>query len=183
MILLGAVTPADVKKKITAANASKYIGIGGPYGRLGDTVSKDKIIECDHFPPKSVYAYAKDANIKAIKERDMAAVSIAYADHRALITTGSANEKGGFFNQWLADHFKNGRYDLAIEMNIEVYEQDGILPHILRGVLDGLALHVVNKLITDTQRTALIKQFGLDKYDKNFEKDKDRAEAYKVVHG
>ncbi len=130
-----------------------------------------------------MYSHAKDKHIREIKERDMAAVSISYADHRALLTTGSANEKGGFFNQWLADHFKSGQYDQAIEMNIKVYEQDGILPHIKRGVLDGLAVHVANKLITDAQRKALIKEFSLDTYDKNFEKDKDRAEAYKVVHG
>ncbi len=113
----------------------------------------------------------------------MAAISISYADHRALLTTGSANIKGGYFNQWLADHFKSGEYDQAIDKNIQVYKEDGILPHIKRGVLDGLAVHVTNKLITDAQRKALIKKFDLASYDKNFEKDKDRAEAYKVVHG
>lgn len=48
---------------------------------------------------------------------------------------------------------------------------------------DGLLVHVANKLITDAQRKALIKKYNLDSYDKNFEKDKDRMEAVKVVHG
>lgn len=103
------------------------MGIGGRYGRLVDTVSKDKIIESDHFPPKSAYAYAKDKSIRAIKERDMAAVSISYAEHRVLLTTGSANVKGGFMNQWLADHFKAGQYYDAIDKNIQIYKEAGFL--------------------------------------------------------
>lgn len=158
------------------------MGIGGRYGRLVDTVSKDKIIESDHFPPKSAYAYAKDKHIREIKERDMAAVSISYAEHRLLLTTGSANEKGGFMNQWLADHFKAGQYYDAIDKNIQIYKEAGFLNQIKKGVEDGLSVHVANKLITDAQREALIKKYGLDGYDKNFEKDKDRMEAVKVVH-
>lgn len=98
----------------------KYIGIGGRYGRLADTVSKDKIIERDHFPPKISYPHAKDPNIKAIKERDMPACSISYDDHRTLLTTGSANVKGGFMNQWLADHFTKGEYYEAINNYIQL---------------------------------------------------------------
>ncbi|KAJ6646311.1 hypothetical protein Bhyg_01522 [Pseudolycoriella hygida] len=176
------VTSADIKKKITAANANKYIGIGGRYGRLVDTVSKDRIIESDHFPPKSVYSYAKDKHIREINERDMGAVSISYAEHRTLLTTGSANEKGGFMNQWLADHFKKGEYYQAIEKNIQLYVEAKFLNQIKKGVMDALEVHVANKLITDAQRKTLIKQFSLDTYDKNFEKDKDRTEAFKVVH-
>ncbi|XP_037025593.1 uncharacterized protein LOC119066967 [Bradysia coprophila] len=177
-----AVSSADIKKKITAQNANKYIGIGGRYGKLVDTVSKDKIIESDHFPPKSAYAYAKDKKIREIKERDMAAVSISYAEHRVLLTTGSGNEKGGFFNNWLADHFKKAEYYQAIEKNIQVYQQAGFLNQIKKGVLDALSVHEANGLITDAQRKALITEFKLDAYDKNFEKDKDRAEAVTVVH-
>lgn len=163
-------------------NAYKYIGIGGRYGRLVDTVSRDKLIESDHFPPKSVYAHAKDKKIRNIKERDMAACSISYAEHRKLLTTGSANEKGGFMNQWLSDHFAKGEYYQAIEKNIQLYKEAKFLNQVKRGVKDGLSVHVANNLINNAQRLALIAEFKLDSYDKNFENDKDRAEAYKVVH-
>lgn len=113
----------------------------------------------------------------------MAAVSISYAEHRALLTTGSANEKGGFFNNWLADHFKAGQYYEAIDKNIQVYKEAGFLNQIKKGVLDGLLIHEANKLINDAQRKALIKKYDLETYDKNLEKDKDRIEAVKVIHG
>lgn len=148
-----------------------------------DTVSKDKIIESDHFPPKSGYSHAKDKHIREISERDMAAVSISYAEHRALLTTGSANVAGGFMNQWLADHFKAGEYYEAIDKNIQIYKEAGFLNQIKKGVLDGLSIHVANTLINDTQRKALIKKYDLESYDKNIEKNKDRMEAVKVVHG
>lgn len=161
----------------------KYIGIGGRYGKLADTVSKDKIIESDHFPPKSTYSYAKDKKIREIKERDMGAVSISYAEHRTFLTTGSANEKGGFMNQWLADHFKAGEYYEAIDKNIQLYAEAKLLDHIKKGVMDALLVHQANGLITDSQRKTLIKNYKLNGFDKNLENDKDRKEAVSVVHG
>lgn len=50
-----AVTSAEIKKQIREKNSYKYIGVGGRYSWLADTVSKDKIIESDHFPPKSAW--------------------------------------------------------------------------------------------------------------------------------
>lgn len=177
----GATTSADIKKKITKQNAATYIGIGGTYGRLVDTVSKDKIIESDHFPPKSTYPHAKDKNIREIKERDMAACSVSYFEHRSLLTTGSGNEKGGYMNNWLADHFKLGQYYQAVDMNIQIYKEHKILDICKKGVMDALLVHEKNKLITDAQRLDLIKKYSLDTYDKKFESGTDREEAVKVV--
>lgn len=53
----------------------------------------------------------------------------------------------------------------------------------MKGVLDALLIHEANKLINATQRNALIKKYNLESYDKNLEKDTDRIEAVKLVHG
>ncbi len=56
------------------------IGLGGRYGFMKTIVSKNNIIDSDHFPPKSIFASARDANIKALS---------ADSWHRKLITTGT----------------------------------------------------------------------------------------------
>lgn len=86
-------------------------------------------------------------------------------------------------NQWLADHFKAGEYYEAIDKNIQLYAEAKLLDHIKKGVMDALLVHQANGLITDSQRKALIKNYKLDGFDKNLEKDKDRKEAVSVVHG
>jgi len=114
----------------------------------------------------------------------MGAVSMSYAAHRILLTTGSGNEKAGYFNNWIIDHFEKGEYYDGIQKNIQVYKEDKILDPLKKGVSDALKIHVTNKLITDTQRNALIKEFALDQFDKDLEtleKNKDRIEAEKVV--
>lgn len=113
----------------------------------------------------------------------MGAVSISYDEHRKFLTTGSANTGGGFMNQWLADHFAKGEYYEAINKNIKLYDEAGFLNQIKKGVMDGLLVHQSNGLITDAEKKALIKNYKLDGYDKNLEKDKDRIEAVAVVHG
>lgn len=111
----------------------------------------------------------------------MGAISMSYAAHRILLTTGSGNEKAGYFNNWIIDHFEVGQYYEGIQKNIQVYKEDKILDALKKGVMDTLKIHVTNQLITDAQRTALIKEFALDGYDKKLEMDKDRIEAVKVV--
>lgn len=147
-----------------------------------DTVSKKNIIESDHFPPKSTYSHAKDQKIRELNERDMGAVSISYAEHRKLLTTGNANEKGGYMNNWLSDHFAKGEYFEAINKNIQLYVEAGFLNKIKKGVMDALIYHEQNGLITDAQRNTLIKDFQLENYDKNLEKDSDRIDASNVIH-
>ncbi|MDX2165247.1 MAG: serine protease, partial [Gammaproteobacteria bacterium] len=132
-------------------------------GLYGDMLhySKKKIIESDHFPPKSVYKMAKDAHIKNLSETQMVSLNLKYQVHRKFITTGSRKEVVEFRARQ-EKFFAQGKYYDAIDINIEEYQKAGIITDGNKSALaKGLDLHVTNKLITAQQRHNLIAKYNL----------------------
>lgn len=134
--------------------------MGGRYGEMLPYV-KQKKVESDHFPPKSVYKHAKDAWIRSLSDRNMASLNLPYAVHRSFITTGSSKEAVAF-RKVQERLFAKGNYCYAIKINLYQYQEAGIIVNENKqAIVDGLNTHMTNGLINDAQKNDLIKEYNL----------------------
>lgn len=154
--------PKITSDEIKAAVIKKFEGEGGTYASLKRLYSSRQKIESDHNPPKSVYAFAKDKNIRNLTDGQMAAVTLDYQEHRDFITTGSSKVEKDFRQEQM-NFFEQGNYQAAIKLNWNAYIDAGVFDNIKAGLVECLKVHVKNGLLTQTESDQMAKDYNLVK--------------------
>ncbi|OXA39952.1 hypothetical protein Fcan01_25397 [Folsomia candida] len=168
---------------------TQLVGIGGTYGVLRDTASRQGVVESDHFPPKSIYQYSPDPELQKLAETDMPALSMKRRLHREFTTTGAKVYKESLqktmntatgelnynrkFVTKLKEHMANGEYYKVVWLSVEEYRKslgdkthrqhnEDTFEKYKAGIYDALKVHVKLGMITEDERTKLRKEFQLD---------------------
>lgn len=155
----------------------ELIGIGGTYGDLQIVSSKKHIVESDHFPPESVYKFAKDSWIRNINRADMAALSIPYRLHKDFTTTGAVVGNQGYRGEFVTELSKlmrEGKYDEVVRLSILEYNKslgdkthrgnnEELFDYYKPGILAGLKVQVKNGLLSEEKLTEFSDELELTK--------------------
>lgn len=154
-LLAAGLTPAAAQ----LATIRTVTQFGGRYGSMLK-YSKQKLVESDHFPPKSVYAGAPSrSRVARVEVADMASLNLEYHVHRPFITTGRRAEAVAF-RALQHDDFAAEKWRDAIVRNMDEYKKAHIMtPNNKGGVQNALSQHVTNGLLTQTQAHALLTKY------------------------
>ncbi|XP_035700948.1 uncharacterized protein LOC118433278 [Folsomia candida] len=174
----------------------ELIGIGGTYGDLQIVSSKKHIVESDHFPPESVYKFAKDSWIRNINRADMAALSIPYRLHKDFTTTGAVVGNQGYRGEFVTELSKlmrEGKYDEVVRLSILEYNKslgdkthrgnnEELFDYYKPGILAGLKVQVKNGLLSEEKLTEFSDELELTKITHPVEDTALRKKAIKAVN-
>jgi len=144
------------------------VGITGKH-QFTRLYSADGVIESDHTIPYDVWNSTTHPQMASITsgsgkrpgEDDMPAMTIPYEIHRRLLTTGSSTEAQNF-RESLTGLCNAGKVDQALILCYQEYENRGLdLQHYKGSIVSSLDNHVGLRLITDTQKAAILRRFSL----------------------
>lgn len=165
-------------------NVDDFVGLGGTYGVLRVIASLEGVIESDHFPPKSIYEFAKHKDISDLQYNEdiMPALSLPYQVHKNFATTYAVVDRGNLYRSEfvtkLAELMAEGEYYEVVRLSVEQYrdnlgvgftkgqpnnpkDRTATMDRYKKGILDALQVHVKLRMITEDQRELIVKEFNL----------------------
>ena len=132
------------------------VNVGGEHGQTKKS-SEQNLVESNHFPPASAYERTPYSHISRDK---MPAITMHYADHRVVASTGSSKAA----QQWRATQnalLKKNQFARAMEMDIKdmknvTLHSQGDSRYLENGMVEAINYAQTSGLITTTEQTELI---------------------------